>query len=318
MSPESLTALLRTLRRQILLTRAVRTLILGGFLAAIFAASFLPPAADTRTMFLVLLLAALLYVVTVISTVRLTREVHTGTMLLSAGRSDDAEVWLRRAVSRMAMSTHGKLIAAQQLAWMFFRRDAHPQVIEICQTLLRLPVGRLKSVWINTRLMLADSLLILDRVAEAYEAMRPVYDAPLSLADRMKLLPIQLRYELASDHSRSAVSDLSEKVKIAELLDAPRAALVHALLAEACQRESLAPQYDFLSARARLYCELGGLARRFPLIARIAATQQPAASPDAPGDAAADPAPDTSIQPEMPFGLPGAADEAPPPPSTTA
>ena len=104
--------------------------------------------------------------------------------------------------------------------------------------------------------MLADSLLTLDREAEAYEAMRPMYDLPLSLADRMKMLPLQLRYESAGSPDGLAVESLAEKVRIAELLDSQQAALVHAMLAEACRRQSMSAQSDFLLRRARLYADL--------------------------------------------------------------
>ena len=117
---------------------------------------------------------------------------------------------------------------------------------------------------------------MLDRRDEAYEAMRPVYDVPLSLLDRMKLLPVQLRYELAANHTASAVRELGEKIKVAELLDAPGAALVHALLAEACDRQAMGRQRDFLTARAWLYHDLTDLADRYELIAPLTARTRPA------------------------------------------
>jgi hypothetical protein len=131
--------------------------------------------------------------------------------------------------------------------------------------------------------MLADSLLMLDRAQEAYEALRPVYDQPLSLAERMKLLPVQLRYELAADHSASAVRDLREKARIAELLEPQRAGLVHALLAEACRREGLEPQRDFLARRAAIYTDVPELMRKYPPLARFAEPVVPGEIEPSPG-----------------------------------
>jgi hypothetical protein len=106
-------------------------------------------------------------------------------------------------------------------------------------------------------------------VDAAYDAMRPVYDTQLSLSDRMKLLPVQLRYELAADHSSASVNALAEKVRVAELLDSSQAALVHAMLAEACRRESMPDQQAFLLKRARLYHDLEPLAEQYALITPI-------------------------------------------------
>jgi len=256
------------------MTRVIHVAVVLVFLAAIFWASGLGEPKDKYAILIVLGAALLAWILFLVHLIRVTREVQAGGVLLTTGQLDDAEVWLRRGIERFSLSGHAKILACQQLASLFFRRSAYQEVVTICQELLRHRIRRVRKVWINTRLMLADSLLMLDRTSEAYAAMRPVYDVPLSLADRMKLLPIQLRYELAADHAASAVQALAEKVRIAELLDAPRAALVHALLAEACRREAMPGQRDFLAERARLYFDLDQLVQRYAVIAPIAGEGQ--------------------------------------------
>ena len=270
MSLESLDSLLRTFRRQLLLTRVLR---IGGLLAMVGLTVWMPQQPEPASKRLVLMVgtaAILSWVAILMNAARTSREVRTGSILLHTGQLDDAEVWFRRVMSQVSISTRNRLVACQHMASLLLHRDAHQKVVAICRELLRHRLNRLRSVWISTRLMLADSLLRLDRVGEAYDAFRPVYEMPLSLSDRMKLLPIQLRYELASDHSASAVQSLPEKIKIAELLDSSTAALVHALLAEACRRESLMPQCRFLTERASLYSDLPELAQRHQVIAPIA------------------------------------------------
>ena len=272
MSTDGLATLLRALRRQLTMIRVVRVAGLLLFAAAILWAAGRPEPANRHMLLFTAAAAMLAAIMLLFHSARLAQEVRTASVLLRTGQLDDAEAWLRRAIERFALSRQAKLLAGQQLASLFSRRDAHSQVVAICQELLRHPARRLRNVWINTRLLLADSLLMLDRVNEAYEALRPLYDSPLSLADRTRLLPIQLRYELASGHAASAVQALAEKVRIAELLDSPRAALVHALLAEACRRQAMPEQHGFLAERARLYHDLGPLAKRYTAIAPIAPT----------------------------------------------
>ncbi len=108
-----------------------------------------------------------------------------------------------------------------------------------------------------------------NEVADAYAAFRPLYDQELSLVERLALLPIQLRYELEAGHVDSGVRGLSEKVRLAELLEAPKAALVHALLAEACRRRNRDADRDYLARRASLYHDLEPLARVHPVIAPV-------------------------------------------------
>jgi hypothetical protein len=273
MNLTELERLLRGLRLHIRLIRAIRVLFLAATAGAVLWAVRLPGPDDKRAMFAIFMATLVSWMIMMLNSARLGRYVRTATALLGLGHLDDAEVWLRRALERFSMSARTKIIAAQQLASLLFRRDEHAKVVVVCRGLLRERLFHLQHVWVNTRLMLADSLLMLGHVAEAYEAIRPVYDAPLSLAERMKLLPIQLRYELAAEYPAAAVQALPEKLQIAELLDSPRAALVHALLAEACRRSNLAEQQAFLAERAWLYHDLDQLAIRYPVIAAIAASR---------------------------------------------
>lgn len=265
-----LTSVLRTFRRQMAVLRVLRT---GGIVLLIISLVALP---DLRLVHAwsglaiglgLLILAGLLAA----NSVRLAREVQAGGVLISIGKFDDAEVWLRRGLTQFAISRRAKIMAAQMLASLFTYRRQYEDTVAICRELLRQPIRRLEHIWIDTRLMLADSLLALGRLAEAHEAMLPLFGTPLSLEARMKLLPIQLRYELAAGHAAFAVSALRQKVQLAELMDSPSAGLTHALLAEACRRQNLTDQQTFLADRARLYHDLEPLARLHPVIEPIAA-----------------------------------------------
>ncbi len=266
MNSDPLDPLLRTFRRQLAWTQGLRIAGVVTLTAAVIGASRLPEPTHKRALLIVLGAVLLAGLALVLRSVRLTREVQAGSVLLNTGQLKEAEIWFRRAIGRFSLSTRARLIACEQMASLLFRRDAHPSVVAICRELLRHRRRWLRRVQFNARLLLADSLLLLDRVGEAYQAIHPVYHQPLSLLERMKLLPVQLRYELAADHSDAAVQDLADKTRIGELLDSPRAALVHALLAEACHRESMAAQGDFFAERAWLYYDLSELAERYPLI----------------------------------------------------
>lgn len=251
--------------------RVFRVVLLAGTLTAVIYAARLPQPDNKRLMFAIFIGTLVIWALTMINSARVARGLQTAGALLSIGQLDDAEVWLRRVLERFSLSARTKILACQQIASLLFRRDDHQNVVLVCTELLKQRLNRFQSVWVNTRLMMADSLLMLDRVPEAYEAIRPVYDVELSLADRMKLLPLQLRYELAANYTSAAVQGLPEKLRVAELLDSPRAALVHALLAEACRRSNMPDQQQFLAQRAWLYHDLDQLAERYPLIAPIAA-----------------------------------------------
>lgn len=263
--------LMTVFRRQMLLTRLVRIGLFIGAIGAMIWATQLPSPGNKQAVFFVAMATLVGWVAIVVRTMRLARQLHAAGVLLSIGRLDDAEVWLRRMIARFSLSARSKLMACQQVAALLFRRECYRDVVLVCRELLRQRLTRFRQIWVTARLMLADSHLMLGEVSEAYEAIRPVYESELSLSERLKLLPIQLRYELAADHAVSAVQAMDEKVRFAELLESPQAALVHALLAEACRRQSMPSERAFLAERARLYHDLEELAERYPVIRPIAA-----------------------------------------------
>lgn len=267
--PSKLEATLATFRRQMAVARAVRWVGLIAFIMALAAVLAFDQADDRRMAVAVLAAVVVSWILLALRSIHLTREVQAGGALLSIGKLDDAEVWLHKGMRSFSVAVPAKLVAGELLAMLSLQRDAHHDVIAICRELLRHPLTRVRSVWVNTRLMLADSLLTLDRLPEAHEAILPIYSAAMPLETKMKLLPIQLRYELSSGQTSSSVNALAEKVRIAELLDSPHAALVHALLAEACRRQGMPTEQVFLTERARLYHDLDGLVTRFPVIAPV-------------------------------------------------
>ena len=267
----SVDALLRGFRRQVLAARAARIAAVLAAVALIVWSGLEAEGGGRRASLLVLIAGIAGWLAFVMEAVRLARQAQAGSVLLATGQLDRAESWLRGVMERFTFSVRAKLLAAQQLASLKFLQGGYADVVAICRELLRQRLSGLQGVAFNTRLMLADSLLNLERTQDAYDALRPIYDQPLSLSDRMKLLPIQLRYELAADHSATTVTDLPAKVQVAELMESDRAGLTHALLAEACRRESMPAQYAFLRERARLYTDLSPIAEKYPLLRAVAA-----------------------------------------------
>lgn len=271
MSFAELDNLLRRFRRRINQIAVIRVLaILAVALLAAWS-TWEPAQLDRRVAALLVGVVLLGWIVLALVSFHLARMLQMARILLGTGQTDNARVWLGRVMTGWSLSSRIQLVACQHLASSFSAKDGHEEVVSICHELLRHRLGRLKSVVVNTRLMLADSLLMLDRVGEAYEALKPLSDLPLSLADRMKMLPIQLRYELRAGQPALAAESLPEKVRIAELLESPQAALVHAMLAKACRRQGMHAQAEFLIRRARLYADLAPLAQRYEVIADVAA-----------------------------------------------
>jgi len=273
---ESLDGLLRRFHRRVGFVIVVRAMAMLLIVLLAVWSVWEPTFLDRRAVTMVFGGVFLLWICLAISSMHQSRTLQMARVLLGTGQSDNARVWLGRVMTGLSLSPRIQFVACQHLAFVFFARSAHKEVVAICYELLRHRLGRLRHVIVNTRLMLADSLLTLDRVAEAYEAIVPVYELSLSLADRMKLLPVQLRYELTAGQSALVVRSLPEKVRVAELLDSQQAALVHAMLAEGCRQQSMSAESAFLLRRARLYADLEPLTQRYGVLLPLVSTGEAA------------------------------------------
>lgn len=196
-------------------------------------------------------------------TIKQVRVTRAGSTLLAQGRLDEARQTLLGVLEGPSPLRSGKILACHYLAVSAHLANAYREAAGICRALLSYRLGSMKSIATATRLVLADSLLMLNDPEGAGPVVQAIQRSSLSLTERMTLLPIELRYQLAADRSDQAVDDLAEKVKVAELLDSTTAALTHVLLAEACRRMDMLDQHRYFLRRAKLLADLGPIVEKY-------------------------------------------------------
>ncbi len=276
MTQPELDDLLRRFRRRMACSTAVRWLIVFS-VAASFATAGPFGGAESSWWITVWLTAVLLgWLMLVAVSVRTGKGMRWASVLLTAGRWQEAERELAHVLRSFSVFRHTLLAAGQQLGTVLHAQQQYAQAREVFRAIVR-AIGRTRashSVERAARLLWADCELALGNLAGTYEAFLPLYGVPLTLSERLVLLPIELRYELAAGHTRHAVANLPDRVRHAELLDSVQSAWVHAMLAEACRREGLDGQAAFLQRRAALYHDLNELP---PLVGVGVADPGPAA-----------------------------------------
>jgi hypothetical protein len=83
-----------------------------------------------------------------------------------------------------------------------------------------------------------------------------LHSAELSLSDRLLLLPIALRHQLATGRLETALSQLENKLQLADMLDSRISCLVHVLLAEASAQVGQSERHRYLYSRAALLADV--------------------------------------------------------------
>jgi len=196
------------------------------------------------------------------------RSANQAAAYLSAGRFDLAEQELTAALRTFSLYRTGKLLVCHNLAVVVHGQKNYQAAAELCDGILAMRPGSRGGVGRICRILLADCRLFLGDTLAAIKALQPLVKrrSELSLGEQLLLLPIELRCVVADGRHEEATADLAKKIQQAELLDSPRAALVHALLAKSCQalhRDALAGR---LERRAQLYHDLSELQKEYAVL----------------------------------------------------
>ncbi len=205
--------------------------------------------------------AASIWVAFTIFSVRQARASQQASAYVASGRLDLAEEQLKGILRQFSFFRQGKLLACHNLAVIAHGRKDYRAAAELCGGIVSLRTGPPRAIGRTCRILLADCRLLLGDAAAAVEAIKPfsLRGGDLNLVEQLLLLPVELRCQIASKAYPEAVDDLAWKVRRAELLDSPKAALTHALLATACREVGEAGKADYLLRRANLYHDLSDL-----------------------------------------------------------
>ena len=269
MTPAEARGLVKRLRRHCLVASVSRFALLGLVLVGFLGAIVLDEVDGAGgALWYAAMFAALVWILLTTFSVRQVRASNQATVYMSTGRLDLAEEQLRSALHQFSLYRMGKLFACHNLAVVAHGQRDYQVAAELCVGVISV-CGELSRNLVRVcRILLADCQLFLGDSRSAREAIEPLslQDPRLSLAEQIMLLPIELRCQMAVGDYQASTSSLRQKVRLAELMDSPKAALVHALLAKACAETGDAPVGAFLRSRAELYCDLDELAEEYPIV----------------------------------------------------
>lgn len=200
-------------------------------------------------------LGAGIWIVFTILGLRQARESNQAAVYIATGRLDLAEKQLRTAALAFNLHRRAKLLACHNLAVVAHGRRDFRTAAALSAGVIELGRGALRGVSRICRILLADCMLELHDPEAASRAIAPI---PLSgpevpLAEQLLLLPIRLRCDAAMKAYDHILIDLPGKLKRAELLDSPKAAMCHQIFADACDHDGRQTEAEFLRRRAELY-----------------------------------------------------------------
>lgn len=248
--------LIRTLRRQIRLAGVWKVGIsLIIVVAAAAAAGPWTTPQQSKLLWAISVLGAGAWIVFTILGLRQMRESNQAAVYIATGRLDLAEKQLRSAALAFNLHRRAKLLACHNLAVVAHGRKEYETAAALSAGVIELGRGALRSVSRICRILLADCMLELHDPEAARRAIEPIPlgDPGVPLSEQLLLLPIRLRCDAALKAYDHILIDLPNKVRRAELLDSPKAAMCHQILADACAHDGRRAEAAFLQRRAELY-----------------------------------------------------------------
>ncbi len=165
-----------------------------------------------------------------------------------------AEAVIAAGLARKPLTRSVRLALYHRVAVLRHRQQRFAESAAICRSLLTLDAGRSLESRPHLLLMLVEADLHIGNVAGAYHALHELHQIKLKLSERLQLLALQTRYELTIGHDVAALSNLQQKVAMAEMMPAAQCGMLHAMLSSAAARLGQHDRSTWLGKRAQLLC----------------------------------------------------------------
>lgn len=249
-------------RRDITLGMALKALLLAAVLGC---AMFAPQSIR----FLAIAAVIAVWIALSITSARSSRLASDSPSLIAAGQFDEAEQHIDQAMRAFSLFSAVKLQSLHQLAMLRHAQRRFQESAALCRALLVQRLGGARQLSKASRLLLTESLLEMNDLPGAYAAIQALYAEQLTLKDVLRLIPLQLDYEIKIGAWSKAFSAIATKVQLAELLPSPHAARMQALLALAAARLGRADWARWLSQRVALLVDMDKLVAERPVFAEL-------------------------------------------------
>lgn len=204
-----------------------------------------------------------------LSSARSSRSSAASPSLIAAGQFDEAERNIEQTVRTFSLFRAVKLQALHHLALLRHAQRRWQESAALCRALLGQRLGPLQPLAKPASLLLADSMLEMNDLRGTHEAISRLYQQPLSLAETLTLLSIEVDYLARIGAWDGMMDNVMHKVQLAELMPAGASARTQALLALAAKKLGRHDFCDWLRARAGLLADTDKLTAERPMLKEV-------------------------------------------------
>ena len=189
--------------------------------------------------------------------------------LIARGEFEEAETRIDQAMRAFSISRTSKLLGLHQLAVLRHKQRRWQDAATLCRTVLAQRLTAMPGLDRSARLVCADAMLELGDARGAAEAIAPLRGQPMSLADMLALLQIELDVQSRQGAWDAMLAGLPGKVQLAEMMPPASAGRVQALLALAAAKKDQADWSDWLRRRVELLVDVSTLTTERPVLSEL-------------------------------------------------
>jgi hypothetical protein len=249
---------------------AVSTLLRLGLFAVAFGCLFAAPWLGFRGDGVVaLMVVGMVWMTLSYRSVQGSRLAADSPALIATGQFDRAETIIETGLRSFSLFRTAKLLSLHHLALLRHAQQRWRETALLCQALIRQKLRGLPGLAHSTRLLLADSLLQMDEVRGAYEAMVGLQGVALSLHESLTLQLLQLEYCSRVSGWDAMLDAVRLKVQMSELMPTVNAARSQAYLAMAARKKGRIELSLWLRRRAELLATADEISAQRPLLAAM-------------------------------------------------
>lgn len=262
-------------RRGLALVNVLRVLLFVVPMMAYVGLSMIPAARSLSAFIMVFVLVSAVWIVLSLGSARRSRLAAQQPSLIAAGRYQQAEQEIEKALTSFTTLPAVKFLSLHHLALLRHAQRRWQEAAALSRALLGARLGSLQSLSRSSRLTLASSLLELGDLVGAYEAIRGLYAQRLPLNEALQLLRVQVDYEvrLGAWEYALPVGDPMPRIQMTELMTTTDSALTQALLALAALRSGRLQWATWLRERVELMTDIRQLCADRPVLWEIWSVQ---------------------------------------------
>ena len=242
-----------TLHRQLLVDSVIWWIFTFALLAALGLSLAVVDQQESFGMLVCFVLFGGAWVLFNLTNARVAQQLPQITQLVESG-GREAESLIRNVTLRRPLHRGVRLLVYHRMAMLRYRQRRFAEVVVICRSVLSCTLGPARQVKAYLLILMAEAGLECRDWYGAWAALVELHRCRLSLAEALRLLALQTRYQVQFGDDHPALYGIEHKMLMADLMSAEQCGATNAFLSIAAWRLNQPDLSRRLWERAHLLC----------------------------------------------------------------